>query len=192
MNTRETVLSRIRAALADVPAAEACHPHSVAAVTPVPGSVERFTERAAEYRAEVVRVPDDPGEIMGAIARACARHGARRLLVPEGLPGAWHSEQVELLPDSRGPRSTRHRGASQCLNRRGKNANCGRTVRKCATMRSASPNGSSLAAPAETQRSLAVFGAQLTGSRGHPMTRRAIPAELRSRQGGRAGGRRRG
>jgi L-lactate dehydrogenase complex protein LldG len=102
MNTRETVLSRIRAALADVPAAEACDPDSIAAVTPVPGSVERFAERAAEYRAEVVRVPDDPGEIMGAIARACARHGARRLLVPEGLPGAWLPEQLELLPDLAG------------------------------------------------------------------------------------------
>jgi len=102
MNARETVLSRIRAALADVPAGDPSRSDVVAAATPVPGSVDLFAERAAEYRAEVARVPDDPGEIMRAIARAGARHGAVRVLIPDGLRAAWLPEQVDLLPDLAG------------------------------------------------------------------------------------------
>jgi L-lactate dehydrogenase complex protein LldG len=99
MNARETVLSRIRAALADVPAGEASCADGIAAATPVPGSVDRFADRAAEYRARVVRVPDDPGEIRRAIAQACARHRAQRVLIPEGLPEAWLPKEIELLLD---------------------------------------------------------------------------------------------
>ncbi|MDW4904224.1 hypothetical protein RB628_02465 [Streptomyces sp. ADMS] len=44
----------------------------------------RFAERAAEYRATVVRVPT--ADAAAAAGRAPARTGARSLVVPPGLP----------------------------------------------------------------------------------------------------------
>jgi L-lactate dehydrogenase complex protein LldG len=94
---RDAVLARIRTALADVPADEppaAPAPH----VHPAPGDVDRFAERAADYRATVVRV--DAGEVAAAMAAACERHDARRLLVPEGVPSTYTPEDLELLADT--------------------------------------------------------------------------------------------
>ena len=94
---RDTVLARIRTALADVPADE---PPAAPAprVDPAPGDVDRFAERAADYRATVVRV--DAGEVAAAVAAACERHDARRLLVPEGLQSTYAPEGLELLADT--------------------------------------------------------------------------------------------
>ena len=52
----------------------------------------------ADYRAEVVRCPA-PTDVRRAIAEACARHGARRVVAPAGLPAAWRVEGVEWLGD---------------------------------------------------------------------------------------------
>ena len=96
MNARDEILTRIRAALADVPADEP----AAATLDPVavaPGDVERFAERAADYRATVVRVA--AGAVAPAVAAACERHDARRLLAPEGLPDGW-AEGVELVADT--------------------------------------------------------------------------------------------
>ncbi|MFJ8624972.1 lactate utilization protein C [Kitasatospora sp. NPDC093550] len=108
MTTRETVLARIRAALADVPAEES--PEDV----PVPRDYRRrhtadgqdtvalFAERVADYRATVTRT--DPAGLSDAIAAALSARGATRLAVPEGFPddvlpsGAWqwHREPLDV------------------------------------------------------------------------------------------------
>ncbi len=96
MSARDEILGRIRTALADVPADEP----PAAALEPVvaaSGDVDRFAERAADYRATVVRVA--AGEVGSAVAAACERHGARRLVAPDGLP-EWAPEGVELVTDT--------------------------------------------------------------------------------------------
>ena len=99
-SSRETVLARVRAALADVPGGE---PPAWELPSPregpAPADAARFAERAAEYRATVTRVPEDGQAIAGALADACARHGARRVVVPEGFPEAWLPDGLELLRD---------------------------------------------------------------------------------------------
>jgi L-lactate dehydrogenase complex protein LldG len=57
--------------------------------------IERFRERAAEYKATVRRVSAD--ELEAALAEACAARGARRIAVPPGIP--WRVEGVELVVD---------------------------------------------------------------------------------------------
>ncbi len=99
MSAREEILDRIRTALADVPADE---PPAARfdPVTSAPGDVDRFAERAADYRATVVRVA--AADVADAVAAACERHEARRLLVPEGLPRDYAPEAAELLTDTAG------------------------------------------------------------------------------------------
>jgi L-lactate dehydrogenase complex protein LldG len=96
VSARDEVLGRIRAALADVPPDEA-PAATLEPVAPSPGDVARFAERAADYRATVVRVPAD--EVSSAVAAACERHDARRLLVPEGLPDGWAPEGIDRLSE---------------------------------------------------------------------------------------------
>jgi L-lactate dehydrogenase complex protein LldG len=86
---REQVLGRIRAALGDVPEGE--RPEDVA----VPREyrvgdpedraalVARFAERVADYRATVHQVA--AAELPAALAEACRRREARRLVAPAGL-----------------------------------------------------------------------------------------------------------
>ncbi|WP_105967798.1 LutC/YkgG family protein [Streptomyces geranii] len=89
MSGRDTVLGAIRSALADVPDAETPDDHSPVPYDPRsphsgPDVVELFVERAADYRATVVRVP--PSEAVAAVGRALARTGAKSLVVPPGFP----------------------------------------------------------------------------------------------------------
>ncbi|MFE3500201.1 lactate utilization protein C [Kitasatospora sp. NPDC059160] len=106
--TREAVLGRVRAALADVPTDEG--PQDV----PVPRDYRRghtadgqdlvalFAERVADYRATVTRTA--PAGLPGAIAAALTARGALRLAVPDGFPddhlpsGAWewHREPLDV------------------------------------------------------------------------------------------------
>ncbi|MFJ7274225.1 lactate utilization protein C [Kitasatospora sp. NPDC098663] len=95
MSSREAVLGRIRAALADVPADE--RPDDV----PVPRAYRRshtepgedtvalFAERVADHRANVTRT--DRAGLPAAIAAALTASGASNLALPSGFP-------VELLP----------------------------------------------------------------------------------------------
>ena len=88
MNGRDTVLSAVRGALSEVPDSE--HPDDLPLVPDRgagragPDVVGLFAERAAEYRATVVRVPASGAA--AAVGRALARTGARSLVVPPGLP----------------------------------------------------------------------------------------------------------
>ncbi|MFF4656285.1 lactate utilization protein C [Streptomyces sp. NPDC001381] len=94
MNGRETVLSAMRRALAGVPDTERPDavplPHGRRAGHAGPDVVGLFAERAAEYRATVVRVP--AAGAAAAVGRALARTGARSVVVPPGLA-------EDLVPD---------------------------------------------------------------------------------------------
>ena len=94
MNGRETVLSAVKGALSGVPDSE--RPDDVPPLQGCradhagPDVVGLFAERAAEYRATVVRV--SPADVAAAVGRALARTGARSLVVPPGLP-------ADLVPE---------------------------------------------------------------------------------------------
>ncbi len=102
-SSKETILSRIRGALGDVPRAE--RPEDVA----IPRdyrraeSVDRasliaqFVERVSEYKASVRTVPADA--LAKAVAQACAERGIQRLVVPADLPEGWVPETVTRLKD---------------------------------------------------------------------------------------------
>jgi L-lactate dehydrogenase complex protein LldG len=87
-NGRETVLRAIRGGLSGVPDSECPDdkplPSGPRADHAGPDIVGLFAERAAEYRATVVRVPANGAA--AAVARALARTGARSVVVPPGLP----------------------------------------------------------------------------------------------------------
>jgi L-lactate dehydrogenase complex protein LldG len=99
MSARDEILSRIATALEpgtivpDVP-----REYRGAGSGPPAGDpdvVERFCERAAEYRATVRCVAaSDVGE---AVAAACREHGATRLAVPAGAP--QRAPGIELVVD---------------------------------------------------------------------------------------------
>ncbi|MFE0377442.1 lactate utilization protein C [Streptomyces inhibens] len=97
MNSRNAILARIGAALADVPRTERYDAgaiprdyrdsHAGVDVTAL------FAERAADYRATVTRTAHAPA----AIAAALARRALASLVVPDGFPAEW-------LPAELGPR----------------------------------------------------------------------------------------
>ena len=99
MSARADILARIGAALGPgVAVPEVPRDYHVAGSGAPAGSeavVARFCERAAEYRAEVRRVP--AGALESAVGDACAAQGARRLAVPPGAP--QHLPGLELLID---------------------------------------------------------------------------------------------
>ena len=68
-SAREDILARVRAALRDVPAAEALEPAGYEPPPPPSGNaVARFAERVSDYRA-TVREADD---VAATIAQVCA------------------------------------------------------------------------------------------------------------------------
>lgn len=108
MSGRDTVLGRIRRALADVPGTERPQDVPVERGSPrVSGertpaqTLDLLAENLADYRARVHRT--DPAGLPALVARLLAGHGSRRVLVPEGLPPGWLSAATaEVMPDSAG------------------------------------------------------------------------------------------
>jgi L-lactate dehydrogenase complex protein LldG len=94
-DARDVVLTRIRAALDGAPPGREEVPRDYDVAWDGSDPVGVFAERAAEYRATVTRAED----VAAAAAGICARHGARRLGVPPGLPAAWRPDGVELVED---------------------------------------------------------------------------------------------
>jgi L-lactate utilization protein LutC len=88
MSGRDTVLGDTRSALVDVPDAEVPDgdpaPHDPRSQQAGLDVVELFVQRAADYRATVVRVP--PSDAVAAVGRALARTGARSAVLPPGFP----------------------------------------------------------------------------------------------------------
>ena len=103
---REEILRRVRRSTHDVPETE--RPEDVPVErgyrktddAPRAEIVERFAERAAEYKAKVGRVSE--AELPGAINEALKARGVGKLVVPPGLPEAWIPEGIEVLPDGEG------------------------------------------------------------------------------------------
>ena len=95
---REAVLERIRAALADRPAAV---PIPRDYERSMPGSVDLaalFVDRVDDYRATVQRVTAD--QLPGAIASTLATHKASRIAAPAGVPMEWFAAtSAERVPD---------------------------------------------------------------------------------------------
>jgi L-lactate dehydrogenase complex protein LldG len=93
-----------------VPAAEAPRQTAVAAAESPPepavpaaktppdrGLVQLFCERVADYRARVRTAA--PDEVAAALAEVAASHGARRLVVPAGIPAPWRPAGLGLVED---------------------------------------------------------------------------------------------
>ncbi|MGA2015000.1 MAG: lactate utilization protein C, partial [Solirubrobacteraceae bacterium] len=95
---REQVLASIRAALADTPDG-----YSPPPVNPPPAPpagerlLELFIQRAAGTGATITTCNTDG--IAATLRDVCARHSARRLAAPIGLPERWHPDGVQLIPD---------------------------------------------------------------------------------------------
>jgi L-lactate dehydrogenase complex protein LldG len=98
VSSRDAVLERIRAALADRPAPVAIPRDYEMAL---PGAVDlaaRFVERVDDYRATVERAAAE--ELPRAIASTLAAHAARRIAAPAGVPGGWFAAtDAERVPD---------------------------------------------------------------------------------------------
>ncbi len=113
MAAKDDILARIRAALADHPGPVPVprEYHRAASPTASLASLDRsdaqpstvdtvalFAERAADYRATVERTTE--AGLPAAVAAALRARGARRLVVPPGLPETWLAEaDIEPLPD---------------------------------------------------------------------------------------------
>ncbi|ASU83747.1 lactate utilization protein C [Nocardiopsis gilva YIM 90087] len=88
--SREQILARVRAALADVPSGE--HPPDVEvprdyARSHGRGGADTLVDRLEDYRAIVHRVAADA--LPDAVAAALQRRGSRSIVVPADLPEAW-------------------------------------------------------------------------------------------------------
>ena len=107
---REEILRRVRRSTRDVPGTEL--PEDVPVErgyrktddAPRAEIVERFAERAAEYKAKVSRV--SRSDLPGAIEDALRARSVEKLVVPPGLPAAWVPRNVEVLRDDGGAQIT--------------------------------------------------------------------------------------
>ena len=87
MTSRDTILSRIRAAVAGVPDVEIPRDYHGPTFPKGPADaslIEHFAERVRDYRATVHIVPAD--EVPAAIQAALSARQADRVIVPEGAP----------------------------------------------------------------------------------------------------------
>nr|WP_101383022.1 LUD domain-containing protein [Kitasatospora sp. GP30] len=106
--SRESILARIRTALADVPAAERPQDVSVprayrrSHLAPGEDVIALFAERVADYRATVTRTTQD--DLPAAIAVALTQRDVRNLALPGAFPlellppgdWQWHSEPLTV------------------------------------------------------------------------------------------------
>jgi L-lactate dehydrogenase complex protein LldG len=100
---REEILSRIRGALGDVPAAET--PDDVVVTRDYRSVDERprdelialLCERIGDYNAEVRRVGS--AGIADAVRAACADAGIAKLAVAPGVPAEWRPAGIEIVED---------------------------------------------------------------------------------------------
>lgn len=98
---REEILERITAAVgapaAATPVTPVTHAYRRAGALRDEERVELFCRRVGEYRAEVHRAGED--DVAELISSVCAATGARRLVVPPGIPPGWRGADVELVDD---------------------------------------------------------------------------------------------
>ncbi|MBA3843331.1 MAG: LUD domain-containing protein [Actinobacteria bacterium] len=96
-DARTEVLARI-AAIPREPAPEPSRDYRVSGERSADEVVELFCTRAADYRAEVVRV--DAAAVATAIVRILAAHGAQRVGIGPGLRSEWRPAGCELVDES--------------------------------------------------------------------------------------------
>ena len=96
--SREVILDRIRAAIADGPAARAV-PRAYRQKGDLEPSarIALLCERIGDYRADVRQVA--PAQLAEAIAAAFAARSARRVGIPAGIPAGWRPRGLELVED---------------------------------------------------------------------------------------------
>jgi L-lactate dehydrogenase complex protein LldG len=95
---RDQVLASIRAALTGSSGAAPQAPVDAPAPPPVTDTlVELFVERATGAGATVTTCAQD--RIAETLRDVCARHRARRLAAPAGLPERWRPDELELIAD---------------------------------------------------------------------------------------------
>ena len=103
-SAKDTILSRTRHALRDVPKDESPEDVPIERGYRKEGEdsreeiVDRFADYVAEYEATVHRVGED--ELPKAIQEALERRGVEKLVVPSDLPEKWLPEEVELSKES--------------------------------------------------------------------------------------------
>ncbi|PSK97979.1 L-lactate dehydrogenase complex protein LldG [Murinocardiopsis flavida] len=102
--SRETVLAKVRAALADVDPAERAEdvavPRGYARSHDMGDPVAVFVDRLVDYKALVRQVA--AAELPGEVAAALERRGAERIVAPADLPAAWTADVgtgTALVPD---------------------------------------------------------------------------------------------
>lgn len=91
-SARDEVLARIRGALGESPTAPPVPRAYRSSGDHGPGSPELATQlvdRLEDYRAVVVRAPDDDQSIGLAIAETLSHRGIHRVITPAGLPPEW-------------------------------------------------------------------------------------------------------
>ncbi|TQK50669.1 L-lactate dehydrogenase complex protein LldG [Streptomyces sp. SLBN-118] len=101
--SRESILARVRAAVADAP--ETPEPARDYLTTHTPDDpaaiLDLLHENLADYRAIVHRATED--ELPALIAELLDTHGARSVAVPEGLPAAWLTDTSAEPRTDEGP-----------------------------------------------------------------------------------------
>ncbi|MBM9509287.1 LutC/YkgG family protein [Actinacidiphila acididurans] len=109
MSSKDIVLGRVRRALAGAPADTTPYEQAIARAyvrehgrRTTEQTVDLLAEHLADYRAHVHRT--DAAGLAGLIARLLTDRGARRVLVPAGLPPQWpaavDATRVEDRPDA--------------------------------------------------------------------------------------------
>lgn len=98
-DARTEILGRIRAALADRPAAPAV-PRDYDHARDLGDVVGLFADRVADYRAVVHRVGEE--DLPARIEASLLARGARRLVAPADLPGRWRVPGVVWSLDGPG------------------------------------------------------------------------------------------
>lgn len=97
MNARQEMLARISTALGDRPAIPATpRGYHQAGTTTTADLVGLLEGRVLDYQADVRRC--ESSEVSATIASALADRGARRIVVPDGIPSAWLLDGVRDDP----------------------------------------------------------------------------------------------
>jgi L-lactate dehydrogenase complex protein LldG len=100
---REEILARVRAALADIPAAERPADVPVAREYRRAGDrspdqlIERLEDRLRDYGATVRHATADT--VDAALTAACRESNLRRVVAPPAAAARWHPEGIELIED---------------------------------------------------------------------------------------------
>ncbi len=97
MSDRAAILERVRAAIAGASAPDVPRAYPTRGTLAPDERAALFCERVGDYRVDVRRLGSE--EVALVAGDACAALGARRLVIPAGLPAAWRPDGVELVVD---------------------------------------------------------------------------------------------